>query len=113
MHPIAPTIQMTRHVPSLQVMSQNDDDEYTLSMCVPHDAFKYVCDYLDYLSIRTPSIDVNRTIEDAPICDAASRVAAPMVSKLRVHATTNVIKTFVQTLFVVLKLTAILLTQCL
>ncbi|GFX99220.1 hypothetical protein TNCV_2494011 [Trichonephila clavipes] len=43
---------------------------------------------------------VDHTFEDAPVCDAASRVAEAMVSKLRVHAAANVVKLFVQTLAV-------------
>ncbi|GFT96027.1 hypothetical protein TNCV_313131 [Trichonephila clavipes] len=50
---------------------------------------------------------VDHSIQDAPVCDAASKVAAAMVSKLRVHAAENVIKLFVQTL-VVLQTTPIL-----
>ncbi|GFX46994.1 hypothetical protein TNCV_316171 [Trichonephila clavipes] len=34
-------------IPSLLVMSQYADDEYTLPMCVHHDASKHVCDHLD------------------------------------------------------------------
>ncbi|GFU78248.1 hypothetical protein TNCV_5008291 [Trichonephila clavipes] len=49
----------------------------------------------------------DRTIEDAPACDAASRVAAAMFSELRVHAAANIIELFVQTL-VVLKIIPIL-----
>ncbi|GFV72326.1 hypothetical protein TNCV_637881 [Trichonephila clavipes] len=52
---------------------------------------------LFYLSCAQDLV-VYYTIEDAPICDAASRVA--MISELRVHAATNVIKLFVQTLVV-------------
>ncbi|GFV30048.1 hypothetical protein TNCV_1194951 [Trichonephila clavipes] len=43
---------------------------------------------------------VNHTIEHRPVGDTASRVAAAMVSKLRVHAATNVVELFVQTLVV-------------
>ncbi|GFW92899.1 hypothetical protein TNCV_3495321 [Trichonephila clavipes] len=50
---------------------------------------------------------VDDTIEDAPLCGAASRVAAAMVFELRVHAAANVIEQFVQTL-VFLQTTAII-----
>ncbi|GFW91961.1 hypothetical protein TNCV_2152411 [Trichonephila clavipes] len=50
---------------------------------------------------------VDHTIEDAPVYDAASRVAAAMASELRVHAAANVVELFVQTL-VVLQTTPIL-----
>ncbi|GFV81256.1 hypothetical protein TNCV_4772831 [Trichonephila clavipes] len=43
---------------------------------------------------------VNQLIEDAPVCNAASRVTAVMVSELRVHAAANVVELFVQTLVV-------------
>ncbi|GFT22409.1 hypothetical protein TNCV_3273811 [Trichonephila clavipes] len=43
---------------------------------------------------------VDHTIEDTLICDAASRVAAALISELRVHAAANVIELFVQTLVV-------------
>ncbi|GFV14635.1 transposable element Tc1 transposase [Trichonephila clavipes] len=41
---------------------------------------------------------VDHAIEDAPVCDAASRVAAVMVSELRVHDAADVVELFVQTL---------------
>ncbi|GFS86014.1 hypothetical protein TNCV_1220041 [Trichonephila clavipes] len=50
---------------------------------------------------------VNHTIEDAPTFDAASRVAAAMVSELRVYAAANIVELFVQTLFV-LRMTPII-----
>ncbi|GFV95273.1 hypothetical protein TNCV_4586481 [Trichonephila clavipes] len=84
-----------------------------------HDAAKHGCDHLDAVS-RTvnnvnkmasrhscTSFDVDHTIEDAPVCDAASRVAAAMVSELRVYVAENVIELFLQTL-VVLQTTPIL-----
>ncbi|GFU06680.1 hypothetical protein TNCV_4352701 [Trichonephila clavipes] len=43
---------------------------------------------------------VDHTIEDAPVCDATSRVAAAMISELRFHAAANVVNLSVQTLFV-------------
>ncbi|GFV61503.1 hypothetical protein TNCV_3892931 [Trichonephila clavipes] len=43
---------------------------------------------------------VDSTTEDAPVCVAASRVAAAMVSELRVHAAENVVELFVETLAV-------------
>ncbi|GFT93701.1 hypothetical protein TNCV_499781 [Trichonephila clavipes] len=43
---------------------------------------------------------VDHTIEDAPVCDAASKVAASMVSELRVHTIANVVELFVQKLVV-------------
>ncbi|GFW13754.1 hypothetical protein TNCV_2105781 [Trichonephila clavipes] len=41
---------------------------------------------------------VDHTIENAPICDAASRVAAAMVSELRNHVAASVVELFKQTL---------------
>ncbi|GFY29515.1 hypothetical protein TNCV_2626851 [Trichonephila clavipes] len=38
---------------------------------------------------------VDHTIEEVPVCDAASRVAAAMVSNLRVHAAADVVQTLV------------------
>ncbi|GFX01621.1 hypothetical protein TNCV_3971211 [Trichonephila clavipes] len=88
-------------------------------MCVYHNATKHGCDHLDAvnrawihlrklrLAIRVPRFIVDHTIEDAPVCDAASRVAAVMVSELRAHAGANVIELYVQTL-VVLQMTPIL-----
>ncbi|GFX93015.1 hypothetical protein TNCV_139591 [Trichonephila clavipes] len=38
---------------------------------------------------------VDHTIQHAPVCDAASRVAASMVSQLRVNPAANVIEMFV------------------
>ncbi|GFS52093.1 hypothetical protein TNCV_1105041 [Trichonephila clavipes] len=35
---------------------------------------------------------VDHPIADSPVCDAALRVAAAMVSELRVHATANVVE---------------------
>ncbi|GFV76816.1 hypothetical protein TNCV_4730361 [Trichonephila clavipes] len=43
---------------------------------------------------------VYHTIEETPVCDAALRVAAAMVSDLTVHAAANVVELFVQTLAV-------------
>ncbi|GFX60929.1 hypothetical protein TNCV_2275621 [Trichonephila clavipes] len=37
-------------------------------------------------------VQVSHTIQDAPVCDAASRVVAAMVPELRVHAASNVIE---------------------
>ncbi|GFT50830.1 hypothetical protein TNCV_321441 [Trichonephila clavipes] len=54
-----------------------------------------------------PRFDVDPIIDDSPVCDSASRVATALVSKLRVHATTNVIELFVKAL-VVLQTTPIL-----
>ncbi|GFV95256.1 hypothetical protein TNCV_4586311 [Trichonephila clavipes] len=50
---------------------------------------------------------VDHTIEDVPVCDAESGVAAAMVSELRVHVTANVVELSVQTL-IVLQTTPIL-----
>ncbi|GFV51668.1 hypothetical protein TNCV_1320241 [Trichonephila clavipes] len=50
---------------------------------------------------------VGYTIEDAPVCDVASRVAAVKVSELRVHTVANVVELFVKT-FVVLQTTPVL-----
>ncbi|GFU85518.1 hypothetical protein TNCV_2952171 [Trichonephila clavipes] len=40
---------------------------------------------------------VDTTIEDVPVCDASSNVAASMVFELRVHAAVNIVELFVQT----------------
>ncbi|GFV91356.1 hypothetical protein TNCV_898731 [Trichonephila clavipes] len=76
-------------------------------MCVHHDASKYGCNHLgavnrtwihlkkSSLAIHFPKFVVDHTIEDAPVCDAASSVAAAMVSELRVHSDVNVIELFV------------------
>ncbi|PRD24681.1 UNVERIFIED_CONTAM: Centrosomal protein [Trichonephila clavipes] len=50
---------------------------------------------------------VDCTIKDAPVCDAASRVAATRVCEMKVHAATDIFKMFVQTL-VVLQMTPVL-----
>ncbi|GFW28381.1 hypothetical protein TNCV_4640461 [Trichonephila clavipes] len=42
----------------------------------------------------------DHTTEDSPICDTASRVAAVMVSKMRVNAAAYFIELFVHTLVV-------------
>ncbi|GFS68663.1 hypothetical protein TNCV_1958861 [Trichonephila clavipes] len=79
-------------------------------MFVQHDATEHGCDHLDVVNrnwINLKKIKfrhlytrfvVDHTIEDAPVCDAASRAAVSMVSKLRVHAAANVIELFVSTL---------------
>ncbi|GFX89290.1 hypothetical protein TNCV_1339891 [Trichonephila clavipes] len=70
-------------------------------MCVHRDTAKNGCDHLDavgktwidlekcHLTIRAPRFVVDHTIEDAPVCDATSRVAAAMISELRVNAAAN------------------------
>ncbi|GFV44169.1 hypothetical protein TNCV_1825361 [Trichonephila clavipes] len=55
---------------------------------------------VNYLTSRVPKFVVDHTIEMTPVGDAASRVAAAMVSKLSINAAANVIELFVQTLFV-------------
>ncbi|GFW34078.1 hypothetical protein TNCV_287621 [Trichonephila clavipes] len=74
-------------------------------MCIHQDATKHGCDYLDAvkrtwihlkkwrMAIHASRFVVDHTIEDAPAGDATLRVAAAMVSELRVHAATNVIET--------------------
>ncbi|GFX52505.1 hypothetical protein TNCV_4325211 [Trichonephila clavipes] len=67
-------------------MSQHDDDECKLlPMYIHHNAVKRGCDYLDalkrtrihlkkwHLSIHVARFVVVHTIEDAAVCDAASR----------------------------------------
>ncbi|GFX91755.1 hypothetical protein TNCV_3529541 [Trichonephila clavipes] len=100
-------------------MSQDEDDECMLPMCVHHDPAKHGFDHLDAvkrtwihqiksrLTIREHRFVVNHTIEDAPVHGAASRVSAAMVSELRVYAVANVTELFVQTL-VVLQTTPII-----
>ncbi|GFV91843.1 hypothetical protein TNCV_2975151 [Trichonephila clavipes] len=100
-------------------MGQYDDDECTLSICFHHDAAKHGCDYLDtvnrtwchlkkgHFAIRAPRIVVDHTINDVPVCVAALRLAAAMISELRVHAAAYVVDLFVQIL-VVLQTTLIL-----
>ncbi|GFV91840.1 hypothetical protein TNCV_2975121 [Trichonephila clavipes] len=70
-------------------------------MIVHHEAAKHGGDHLNAvnrtlihlrkrrLTISAPKFVIDHTIKDAPVCDAASRVAAAMVSKLRVHAAAN------------------------
>ncbi|GFT21897.1 hypothetical protein TNCV_3179911 [Trichonephila clavipes] len=43
---------------------------------------------------------VDHNFEDSHVSDAASRVAAPVVFELRVHADKNVVELFVHTLVV-------------
>ncbi|GFT29223.1 hypothetical protein TNCV_3588161 [Trichonephila clavipes] len=74
-------------------MGQYDDDECMLPISVHHDVAKHGCDHLDavnrictYLKKRLLAIHASRfvvdnTIEDVLICDAASSVAAVMVSE--------------------------------
>ncbi|GFV31075.1 hypothetical protein TNCV_4814081 [Trichonephila clavipes] len=81
-------------------------------MCVHHDASKHVCYHLgavnktwigvrkSRLAIFVPRFVIDHAIQDTPLCDAASRVVAALVSKLRVHAAANVIEIFMQTLIV-------------
>ncbi|GFU76296.1 hypothetical protein TNCV_527761 [Trichonephila clavipes] len=73
------------------MMGQYYDDECTLPMFVYHDTVKHGCDHLDavngiwiHLEKRTsrPGSFVDHTIEDTPVCDKTSRVAASMVSEL-------------------------------
>ncbi|GFT12526.1 hypothetical protein TNCV_5093311 [Trichonephila clavipes] len=76
-------------------------------MCVHHVTSKQRRDHLgpvnrtwihlkkSRLAIRVPRFVVDDTIKDAPVCGAASRVAAAMVSKMRVQAATNVVELFV------------------
>ncbi|GFW26211.1 hypothetical protein TNCV_3397071 [Trichonephila clavipes] len=75
-------------------------------MWVLQDAAKHGCDHLDALDrtrinmkkcLTIRVIFVHRTIEETPLCDTASRVAAAMVLKLRIHAAANVVELFIQT----------------
>ncbi|GFX78864.1 hypothetical protein TNCV_4158341 [Trichonephila clavipes] len=66
-------------------MGQYDDDECSLPMCVHHNTAKYGYNHLDavnrtwihlkkrYFTIRAPKFVVEHAIEDAPVCDVASR----------------------------------------
>ncbi|GFX60713.1 hypothetical protein TNCV_4976891 [Trichonephila clavipes] len=98
-------------------MDQYDDDECMLTKCVHQYAAKHGYDHFDIVdrtwihlkndvSPLVPQVHVDHTIEDAPVCDEASRVAVAMVSELRVHTAANVVELFVQIL--VLKTTPIL-----
>ncbi|GFV29027.1 hypothetical protein TNCV_1378781 [Trichonephila clavipes] len=81
-------------------------------MGVHHDASKHGCDHLGAvnrtwihlkkprLARRVPRFVVDHTIKDTPVWDAASRVAATIVSKLGVHTSANVVELFAQTLVV-------------
>ncbi|GFT19064.1 hypothetical protein TNCV_3212871 [Trichonephila clavipes] len=53
---------------------------------------------LKLLAIRAPRFIVDHTFEDAPVCDAVSRVAAAMISDRRVIAAVNVAALLMQTL---------------
>ncbi|GFV96388.1 hypothetical protein TNCV_2869661 [Trichonephila clavipes] len=76
-------------------------------MCVHHDATKHGYSHLDAVNrtwinlkkrclvICAPSFDVDHTFEDAPVWDAASRVAASMIFELRVHSAANIVELFV------------------
>ncbi|GFS93041.1 hypothetical protein TNCV_532451 [Trichonephila clavipes] len=100
-------------------MGQYDDDECTLPISVHCDATEHRCDHHDADKKNPDSSEImtshhscirfvdDPTIEDSPVCGAASRVVAVMVSELRVHAAANVVELFVQTL-VVLQTTPIL-----
>ncbi|GFX49271.1 hypothetical protein TNCV_3333891 [Trichonephila clavipes] len=93
-------------------MDQYDDDKSTLPVCVHHDATKHGCDNLHVvkeariylkiwrLTIHAPRFIVDHTIEDTPVFDAGSSVAAAMVSELKINSVTNAIELFVQTLAV-------------
>ncbi|GFY05294.1 hypothetical protein TNCV_2207401 [Trichonephila clavipes] len=52
------------------------------------------------LTIRASRFVVDHTIEDIPICDAASRITAAKFSEQRVHASANVVEQFVQILVI-------------
>ncbi|GFX27044.1 hypothetical protein TNCV_439501 [Trichonephila clavipes] len=70
-------------------MGQYDDDECTLPMCIHHDTAKHGCDHLEaihrtwihlkesHLTIRALRFVVDHTIEEASVCDAASREPQP------------------------------------
>ncbi|GFW52746.1 hypothetical protein TNCV_2393261 [Trichonephila clavipes] len=91
-------------------MGQYDDDKCTLPMCIRHNCSKHGCEHLDALNriwiylkklclaIREARFVVDQSIEDAPVCDVASWVAAAMVSERRVHAAEKVVELFVQAL---------------
>ncbi|GFV84750.1 uncharacterized protein TNCV_4297321 [Trichonephila clavipes] len=81
-------------------------------MCVHNYTIKHGCDILiafnrvcinlkkRRLAICALRFVVYHTFEDAPVCDAASRIVEAIVSELRVHATTNVFELFLQALVV-------------
>ncbi|GFX21599.1 hypothetical protein TNCV_1400131 [Trichonephila clavipes] len=83
-------------------------------MCIQHDSTKHQCDHLDAVKrtcihlkklcipIRVPRFILDHTIEDAPVCDATSRVAAAIVSQLRVNAAANMVELFMQILVTLL-----------
>ncbi|GFS66100.1 hypothetical protein TNCV_2510871 [Trichonephila clavipes] len=48
------------------------------------------------LVICAPRFVIDHTIEYAPVCNVASKVAAAMVSELRAHAAATVVELFVQ-----------------
>ncbi|GFX36305.1 hypothetical protein TNCV_4932181 [Trichonephila clavipes] len=78
-------------ISSRQGMGQYDDDECTLPMCFHHNAAKHGYDHFDAVNrtwihlkeerlvICAPKFIIDHTIEDAPVCDAVSKVAAAMV----------------------------------
>ncbi|GFV73366.1 hypothetical protein TNCV_3388831 [Trichonephila clavipes] len=78
-------------------------------MCIQHNASKYGCHNLgainrtwihlkkSHFAIRETRFNVDPTIEYAPVCHAALRVASAMVSKTRIHAAANVDTLFMQT----------------
>ncbi|GFU36085.1 hypothetical protein TNCV_2342991 [Trichonephila clavipes] len=95
-------------------MGQYDSDECMLPMYFHHDATKHGFNHFDavnrtwihqkkwHLVICAPKFTVAHT----PVSNAASRLAAVIVSEPTVHAAANVIKLFVQIL--VLQMTLIL-----
>ncbi|GFW71081.1 hypothetical protein TNCV_91241 [Trichonephila clavipes] len=52
----------------------------------------------DYFAETVARFVIYHTIEDAPVYDAALKVASAMISELRIHAIANVVELFVQTL---------------
>ncbi|GFX74456.1 hypothetical protein TNCV_3213431 [Trichonephila clavipes] len=78
------------------------DEKCTLPMCVHYVAVKQRCDHVGAVNKiwinlkkdvrRAPSFVFDQTIEDAPICDAASRVVTVMFFKVRVHTAANIVE---------------------
>ncbi|GFV55602.1 hypothetical protein TNCV_1820891 [Trichonephila clavipes] len=67
---------------------QYDDNECTLPMCVHRDASKHGRNHLRAVSKTWIHLEKKSLLAisvPSPMCDAASRVAAAMLSKLKVH----------------------------
>ncbi|GFU37407.1 protein alan shepard [Trichonephila clavipes] len=86
---------MDKYNSSLKTIEKRFEENFE---SVHHFAAKRGCDHLDAVNrtwihqkkwSRHSCAQIDYTIENAPVCDAASRVARAMVSELRVHTVAN------------------------